>query len=55
METASAFAYVGFCMMPPLFGFIAEHISIALLPAYLLVVLLFMATMHETMVAKTKR
>ena len=50
-----AFAYVGFCVMPPLFGFIAEHISIALLPAYLLVVLLFMAGMHEAMVAKTKR
>jgi fucose permease len=49
-----AFAYVGFCVMPPLFGFIAERISIALLPAYLLVVLLFMAGMHETMVAKTK-
>ena len=50
-----AFAYVGFCVMPPLFGFIAECISIALLPAYLLVVLLFMAGMHEAMVAKTKR
>ena len=50
-----AFAYVGFCVMPPLFGFIAEHISIALLPAYLLVVLLFMAGMHEAMVARTKK
>ena len=50
-----AFAYVGFCVMPPLFGFIAERISIALLPAYLLVVLMFMAGMHEAMVAKTKR
>lgn len=50
-----AFAYVGFCVMPPLFGFIADCISIALLPAYLLVVLLFMAGMHEAMVAKTKR
>ena len=49
-----AFAYVGFCVMPPLFGFIAERIGIALLPAYLLVVLLFMAGMHEVMVAKTK-
>ena len=29
-----AFAYVGFLIMPPLFGFIAEHTSILLLPVY---------------------
>ena len=48
-----AFAYVGFCLMPPLFGIIAQHITIALLPAYLLLLLLMMAAMHEIMVVKT--
>lgn len=42
-----ASAYVGICLMPPLFGLIAEHISIALLPVYLLVILVLMALMHE--------
>ena len=43
-----AFAYVGFCVMPPLFGVIAEHTTIALLPAYLIILLGVMAYMHET-------
>lgn len=42
-----ACAYVGICLMPPLFGFLAEHISIALLPGYLLVILAVMFTMYE--------
>ncbi len=50
-----AFAYIGFCVMPPLFGIIAEKITIALLPAYLLALLLLMAVMHEVMVARTKK
>jgi fucose permease len=50
-----AFAYIGFCVMPPLFGFIAEKLTIALLPVYLLLLLGFMTVMHEIMVAKTKR
>jgi len=50
-----AFAYVGFCIMPPLFGIIAQHITIALLPAYLLLLLLVMAAMHELMVVKTRK
>lgn len=49
-----AFAYSGFCIMPPLFGFIAEQIAISLLPLFLLVLLLLMAVMHEAIIAKTK-
>ena len=49
-----AFAYIGFLLMPPLFGVIAEHISISLLPAYQLVLLVFMFITHE-LVAGTKR
>ena len=33
--------------MPPLFGLIAEHVSISLYPLYLLVLLAVMAVMHE--------
>ena len=47
-----AFAYVGTCLMPPLFGLIANHISVALLPAYLLSLILLMAFMHERLLKK---
>ena len=50
-----AFAYVGFCVMPPLFGFIAEYTSIALLPVYLLALLALMVVMHEIMAVKTHK
>lgn len=43
-----ASAYLGNCLMPPLFGLIANHISISLLPLYLLFILAVMAAMHET-------
>ena len=42
-----AAAYVGICTMPPLFGFLAEHISAGLLPVFLAVILVVMALMHE--------
>ena len=44
-----ASAYVGTCLMPPVFGLIANHITVALLPVYLLVILVLMAMMHEIM------
>lgn len=51
-----AFAYLGFCTMPPLFGLIANHVSIRLLPAYLLVLLVLIIVMHEKLVRmKTKQ
>ena len=50
-----AFAYTGFLLMPPLFGIIAEHISITLLPAYQLIFLALMAVTHEIVLkSKTK-
>lgn len=48
-----ACAYVGTCLMPPLFGLIANHISVALLPVYLLLFLICMTVMHELLCAKT--
>lgn len=54
MGVQIACAYCGFCIMPPLFGFIANHISIALLPAYLIVFLLLMILMHEKVVKINK-
>ena len=53
-----ACAYVGTCLMPPLFGLLAQHISVSLLPAYLLVFLVLMTVMHESLIrkiAKTKQ
>lgn len=47
-----ASAYVGTCLTPPLFGLIANHISTALLPGYLLVFLVLLATMHRRMLRK---
>ena len=41
-----ASAYVGICLMPPLFGWIANNISVSLLPAYLLGILAVMAIMY---------
>lgn len=50
-----AFAYVGTSLMPPLFGLIANHIHVALLPAYLLLLLLLMAVMHELLLRQTEK
>ena len=47
-----AFAYTGFLVMPPLFGAIADRISIAILPAYLTVLLALMILTHEIVVGK---
>lgn len=40
-----ASAYTGTCIMPPVFGILAERISVALLPAYLLGILFLMRVM----------
>ncbi len=40
--------------MPPLFGLIADHISIGLFPVFLLVALAVMALMHERLVRMAK-
>ena len=48
-----ASAYVGTCLMPPLFGLIANHISLALLPFYLAALLLTMVIMYQRLVSRT--
>ena len=47
-----ASAYVGTCFMPPIFGFIANNISVSLFPFYLLAILALMVSMHEKMLLK---
>ncbi len=42
-----ACAYVGSMCMPPLFGLIAQHVSVNLFPFYLVVFLALMVAMHE--------
>lgn len=48
-----ACAYVGTCLMPPVFGLIANHLTVALLPVYLLIILALMVIMHELLCKKT--
>ena len=48
-----AAAYVGICTMPPLFGWIANSISVALLPVYLALITAMMIVMCERMNHKT--
>lgn len=49
-----ASAYVGSCLMSPLFGLLADNISIKLLPLYLFILLILMILMHEMLEKKTK-
>lgn len=49
-----ASAYVGTCLMPPLFGLIANHITPALFPYYLLTILAFMAALHESLLRHSR-
>ena len=44
-----AFAYIGTTLMPPLFGLIANHISIALYPFYLLAFSVIMLIASESL------
>lgn len=48
-----AAAYVGSCLMPSIFGLIAQHIRISLLPLYLMLFLVLMFLMHEQLIRKT--
>ena len=47
-----ASAYTGTCLMPPMFGLLANHISVSLFPFFLLAILIFMVAMHEKMLLK---
>lgn len=50
-----AFAYIGTCFMPPLFGLIAAHITISLFPVYLFAVLFLMVIMYELLLRSIKK
>ena len=47
-------AYVATSFMPPLFGLVAQYISPALFPVYLLAFLLAMVVLHEGMIRQKK-
>ena len=47
-----ASAYIGICIMPPIFGLIANYISVKLFPFYLIVILAVMFIMHELLIRK---
>lgn len=48
-----ASAYVGTCIMPPIFGLIANYISVGFFPIFLLGILIVIAIMHELLKKKT--
>ena len=49
-----ATAYIGGCIMPPIFGLLANGISVDLLPFFLLAILIIMIAMHESLVRKAR-
>lgn len=50
-----ASAYVGSLAMPAVFGFLANHISVALFPFYLLIILFVMFMMHIRLLKVAKK
>lgn len=49
-----ASAYIGISLMPPLFGFIAQHTHISLMSVYLLLLLIIMVISYERMLKVCK-
>ena len=49
-----ASAYIGNCLMPPLFGLIANRTTISIFPYYLLMILVVMGYMHEVLEKETR-
>ncbi len=49
-----ASAYIGTLTMPPLFGLIAENITVSLLPVHIGLLLALMVVMHELLVKKAR-
>ncbi len=50
-----ASAYVGTSLMPPLFGLLSAHLSLAIFPLYLLILLTVMAASHAALCRGAKR
>lgn len=49
-----ASAYVGTCLAPPVFGFLAQRVGAWIMPLYLGTILVLMTVMHERLLQKTK-
>ena len=49
-----ASAYLGNCLMPPVFGLIANHINIGLLPVFLIILIVCLIIMHENLCKVTQ-
>ena len=49
-----ASAYIGSMLMPAIFGFIGQNVSMSLLPAYLIILLSAMAFMHMKLIRTCK-
>lgn len=45
-----ASAYIGTMIMPPIFGILADRLSMIIWPFYLLTILLLMIIMHERLI-----
>ncbi len=50
-----ACAYIGNCLMPPLFGWIASNVTIALFPVFLLLLLLVMLVTHRMLTKQIRK
>ena len=50
-----ASAYLGTCLAPPVFGLIAQNVSIQLFPFFLLAALIMMFLSHEALLRKTRK
>ena len=50
-----ASAYTGTCLVPPIFGLIAQYIDVALYPYFLAVILVLMIVMSEKLHIATSR
>lgn len=50
-----ASAYVGSCLVPPLFGLIAQYINVGFYPLFLAIILVLMIVMAEKLHKKVKR
>ena len=50
-----ACAYIGNIAAPPVFGLVANHVSVSLLPLYVLALLIIMFAAHETAVKRCRR
>ena len=45
-------AYVGGCIMPPLFGFLSRFLGMAFFPIFLMIILVSMVLFHEKLLRK---